>query len=221
MHTYFNKKYNKILSLGSNCYSKFFISRVISPPYGETELFDYIGTSMASINQLLLNEFDGLYEPSNFALIQTLEGEEPVVTNTKYYMRFKHDLKKVSDSDSSEFQAKIQRRILRFKKNMTEFDRILFIRRQEIQKGRVYYKGEGLLRPEREELDEFIDILKIKYDCPKVTIIYINLEEDGWNDRGDILAVKAESLDCEWEDAHNVIEKLFVEKGVMKLLDKN
>ena len=220
MHTYFNKKYNKILSLGSNCYSKFFISRVINPSYGETELFDYIGTSMASINHLLLNEFDGLYEPSNFALLNTLEGEEPVVTNTKYYMRFIHDLKKATDADSSEFQAKIQRRIGRFKKNMTEFDRILFIRRQEIQKGRIYYNG-GLLRPEREELDEFIDILKIKYNCADVTIIYINLDEDGWNDRGDILSVKAPSLSCEREDPHNVIRELFVEKDVMKLLDKN
>ena len=221
MNTYFNAKFNKILSLGSNCYPKFFISRILNPPYGETELFDYIGTSMSSINQLLLNDFDGLYEPSNFALIHTLEGEGPMVTNTKYYMRFIHDLKKVTDADSTEFQAKIQRRILRFKKNMTEFDRILFIRRQEIQKGRIYYNGEALLRPERLELDEFIDILKIKYNCAKVTIIYINLDEDGWNDRGDILSVKAASLGCEREDPHNVIRELFVEKGVMKQLDKN
>lgn len=221
MRGFLNNKFNKILSLGSNCYPKFFISRILNPPYGETELFDYIGTSMASINQLLLNDFDGLYEPSNFALIHTLEGEEPMITNTKYYMRFIHDLKKVTDADSSEFQAKMQRRILRFKKNMTEFDRILFIRRQEIQKGRIYYKGEGLLRPERMELDEFIEILKIKYNCANVTIIYINLDEDGWNDRGDILSVKTSSLCCEREDPHNVIKELFVEKDIVKLLDKN
>lgn len=220
MKTYFNAKFNKILSLGSNCYPKFFIKRILNPPYGETELFDYIGTSMALINMLLLNDFEGLYEPSNFALIHTLEGEEPVVTNTKYYMRFIHDLKAVTDADSTEFQEKIQRRIGRFKKNMTEFDRILFIRRQEIQKGRIHYNG-GLVRPEREELDEFIDILKIKYNCPDVTIIYINLDEDGWNDRGDILSVKAASLGCEREDPHNVIKELFIEKGVMLELDKN
>jgi len=71
------------------------------------------------------------------------------------------------------------------------------------------------------ELDEFIEILKIKYNCAKVTILYINLDEDGWNDRGDILSVKADSLDCEWEDAHNVIRGLFLEKDVMKQLDKN
>jgi hypothetical protein len=175
---------------------------------------------MASINMLLLNNFDGLSEPSNFSLLHTLEGEEPVVTNTKYYMRFKHDLKNVTDAEAPEFQAKMQRRIVRFKKNMCEIDNILFIRRQEIQKGRIYYNG-GLLRPERMELDEFIDILKIKYNCAKVTIIYINLDEDGWNDRGDILAVKTDSLDCEWEDAHNSIRNLFIEKDVMKQLDKN
>jgi len=37
----------------------------------------------------------------------------------------------------------------------------------------------GLLLPERMELDEFIEILKIKYNCAKVTILYINLDEDG------------------------------------------
>jgi hypothetical protein len=168
----------------------------------------------------LLNDFKGLDEPSNFALFKTLEGEEPVVTNTKYYMRFIHDLKRVEDAESAEFQAKIQRRIIRFKKNMTEFDRILFIRRQEIQKGRIYYNG-GLMRPERLELDEFIDILNIKYNCADVKIIYINLDEDGWNDRGDILSVKADSLSCEREDPHNVIKELFVKKDVLRQLNNN
>ena len=71
------------------------------------------------------------------------------------------------------------------------------------------------------ELDEFIEILKIKYNCANVTIIYINLDEDGWNDRGDILSVKASTLGCEREDPHNVIKELFVEKDIIKLLDKN
>ena len=125
----------------------------------------------------------------------------------------------MSDSESVEFQEKIKRRIQRFKENMSSFDRILFIRRQEIQKERIHYNG-GLKRPERDELDDFIDILHIKYKCRGVTIIYINLEEDGWNDRGDILCVKAESLGCEREDPHNVIMELFEKKHVIESLEK-
>jgi hypothetical protein len=219
MDIYFNSKFNKILSLGSNCYPKFFIGRILKPVYGQTELFDYIGTSMWAINMLLLNDFAGLTDIQLFDILPILEGEEPIVTNTKYYMRFIHDLKKVSDSESVEFQEKIKRRIQRFKENMSSFDRILFIRRQEIQKGRIHYNG-GLKRPERDELDDFIDILHIKYKCRGVTIIYINLEEDGWNDRGDILCVKAESLGCEREDPHNVIMELFEKKHVIESLEK-
>jgi hypothetical protein len=100
---------------------------------------------------------------------------------------------------------------------MTEFSKILFIRLQEKQAGRVHYNG-GLQRPERAELDDFIDILRTKYQCKNVTIIYINLDEDGWNDRGDILSVKTASLDWKQINTHYTIKNLFEKNDVLKKL---
>lgn len=216
MDTYFNNKFNKILSLGSNCYPKFFISKILKPPYGETELFDYIGTSMWSINQILLNDFQDIVNPIHFELYPILENEAPIITNTKYYLRFKHDLHTLTESEGDDFKNKIQRRIDRFKHNMNNNNKILFIRQQESQTNRIpYYKN---LRSEEEELENFIDIVHMKYKCKEVTVIYINLESDGWNDKRTILSVKVDTLDYDWTTSHTTIKKLFEDKNITRLL---
>jgi hypothetical protein len=217
MDTFFNGKFKRIISLGSNCYPKFFISKILKPVNGETDLFDYIGASMWSINALLLNDFAGLDDHKNFGLIPVLEGAEPIVTNTKYYLRFKHDLATVADANKAVFKDKLRRRVNRFKVGVTA-DSVLFIRQQESQTGRLPCKSSNSLRSDAVELDDFIDILNMKYKCKKVVVIYINLDVDGWNERRDILSVKIDSLDYDWATAHTVIKELFEQKGVMDLL---
>jgi len=217
METFFNGKFKRLISLGANCYPKFFISKVLKPVSGETDLFDFIGASMWSINALLLNDFAGLDDHRNFALVPILEGEEPVVTNTKYHLRFKHDLANAVDANKAVFKDKLARRVNRFKAGVTA-DSVLFIRQQEDQIRRLPYSRSNALRSEAEELDEFIDILYMKYKCKKVVVIYINLDLDGWNERHDILSVKIDRLDYEWATAHKVIQALFEQKGVVDLL---
>lgn len=218
MDIYFASKFNSIISLGSNCYPKFFISRILKPEFGETQLFDFIGYSMWSINQLLLNDFANLTNPSDFEKIPILENEPSVVTNTKYYLRFKHDLKTLGDLDGAEFKDKINRRIVRFKKTIEYSRKLLFIRYQENQKGCIVYTP--LIRSELEELEEFIDIIHIKFKCKSAVVIYINSDVDGWNERKDILSVKINTLDCDWTEAHKIIETLFIEKHVLEQLNK-
>ena len=217
MDIYFARKFNSVVSLGSNCYPKFFISKILKPEYGETQLFDFIGSSMWSINSLLLNDFADLTNPLDFEKIPILENEAPIVTNTKYYLRFKHDLKTLGDLEGVEFRDKINRRIVRFKKTIEYSSKLLFIRYQESQKGRIVYTP--LLRSELEELEEFIDIIHIKFKCKSPIVIYINLDIDGWNERRDILSVKVDTLDCDWTKAHKIIETLFIEKNVVQQLD--
>ena len=55
MDTYLKLTFDKVISIGSNCYPKCFIQASLYG--GETEFFDYIGTSMWSINELLVNDF--------------------------------------------------------------------------------------------------------------------------------------------------------------------
>lgn len=217
MDIFFNRKFNRIFSLGSNCYPKFFISKILKPSNKETDLFDYIGASMWSINALLLNDFVGLNDHTNFALMPVLEGAKPIVINTKYYLRFKHDLATVADATNGIFKGKMARRLKRFNDGLTA-DSLLFIRQQESQTGRLPYTSPSALRSDAEELDEFIDILHMKYKCKKVVVIYINLDVDGWNERRDVLSVKIDSLDYDWKIAHTVIQELFEKKGVMDLL---
>lgn len=216
MNIYFNTHFDKILSLGSNCYPKFFISKILKPSYGETELFDYIGSSMWSINMLILNDFKDIHNDTYFKLKPVLENDDPIVTNIKYNLRFKHDLKTVSDCNTVDFQNKLQRRIGRFKKNLKS-GKVLFIRHQESQTRRIPF---SVQRSEIDELEEFIDILDIKYKCSNVKILYINLDTDGWNERQNIFSVKINSLDYDWANAHKIIATLFEEKQVCnKLMD--
>ena len=217
MDTFFNGKFKGIFSLGSNCYPKSFISKILKPMTRETSFFDYIGASMWSINALLLNDFDGLYDDTNFALMPVMEGGEPIVINTKYYLRFKHDLLTVADATNIGFKKKLARRLKRFNDGLAA-DSILFIRQEESQTGRLAYTCPNALRSDAEELEEFINILHTKYKCKNVVVIYINLNVDGWNERHNILSVKIDSLDYDWSIAHTVIQELFEKKGIMDLL---
>jgi hypothetical protein len=217
MDTFFNGKFKRIFSLGSNCYPKFFISKVLKPLNRETDFFDYVGASMWSINSLLLNDFAGLYDDKNFALMPILEGAEPIVINTKYYLRFKHDLATVAHATKASFKEKLARRLKRFNAGLTA-DSVLFIRQEESQTGRLAYTSPNALRSDAEELEEFINILHTKYNCKNVVVIYINLNVDGWNEHNNILSVKIDSLDYDWKIAHTVIKELIEKKGVMDLL---
>jgi len=217
MDIFFNGKFKRIFSLGSNCYPKFFISKILKPLNRETDFFDYVGSSMWSINALLLNDFAGLYDHKNFAFMSVLEGAPPVVINTKYYLRFKHDLATVADANKNAFKEKLARRLNRFNAGLTA-DSVLFIRQEESQTGRLAYTSPNALRSDAEELEEFVNILDMKYNCKNVVVIYINLNVDGWNERHNILSVKIDSLDYDWKIAHTVIQELFEQKGVMDLL---
>lgn len=152
--------------------------------------------------------------------MQILESEAPVVTNSKYYLRFRHDLKTVAETQTVEFLEKMNRRVSRFKKNIASSEHVLFIRMQETQDGRIKYgQEETTYETEHDAIEEFIDILYMKYNCRKVTVIYINLTADGWNKRGDVLSVKISEIGKDWERAHLAIEELFREKYVLGQLE--
>jgi len=217
MNTFFLQKYDKILSIGSNCYPKFFIKRILQPPYGETELFDYIGTSMWAINSLLRHNFQNMLIDEEYALLPILTKGNPIVTNTRYYLRFRHDLKTVNHAKSSIFKDKILRRVNRFKKILQTSRNVLFIRLQENMENRISYHTTNTT--EYEELTIFLSLLKSLYHCEHVTILYINLEKDGWNDSHDILSVKIDSLNHNWETVHITLQTLFAEKNIIDLLN--
>jgi len=216
MNTFFNTKYDKIISIGSNCYPKFFIKNILRPSYGETELFDYLGTSMWSINALLRNDFQDMLIDKEYELMPILNDWGPIVTNKRYHLRFAHDLKTVKDAESSVFKSKILRRVDRFKAILQTSKNLLFIRFQENLERVIHYHTTNTT--EYEELTIFISLLKSLYNCENVTILYINSEKDGWNDSHNILSIKIDSLYQKSLTVHNVLQKLFVKKKIIDLL---
>ena len=216
MNSFFTQKYDKIISIGSNCYPKLFIKLILKPSYGETELFDYIGTSMWAINALLRNNFQDMLIDEEYTLLPILKDWGPIVTNKRYHLRFAHDLLTVNAAKSPVFKSKILRRIDRFKTILQTSKNLLFIRYQENLDRMIHYHTTNTT--EYEELTIFLSLLKSIYNCENVTILYINAEKDGWNDSHDILSIKIDTLYHKSQTVHNTLQKLFEKKNIIDLL---
>ena len=214
MDLFLKSKYTNILSLGSNCYPKLFIQRVVKPLEGETQLFDYIGTSVWSINALLRADFKDL---TTVSMTPILDKVRPIVTNTEYYVRFMHELRNASDAEKPAFKEQIARRIQRFTSTMSDpAKNILFIRWQENPKGRIVYPNFPTTT-EYEELSTFVALIKEKYGAA-VTVIYINTEQEGWNEARNILSVKIPSLTVDFRIAAARIKSLFETNNIVDSL---
>lgn len=215
MNNFFNTRYDKIMSLGSSCFPKFFIENIVKPTPNLTELFDFIGTSMMSINALIRNDFKDMLNPEEFFMMPIMEGFDPIVTNMRYYLRFKHELATVADARTEKFKSQIVRRVERFKNYMTSCSNILFIRYQENDVGRKQYFKKSI--SEYDEIEIFLAQIRLKYKC-NPTVIYINLEKDGWNAKHNILSVKIDALEQDYKTVDRTIENLFIKKRVIEQL---
>jgi hypothetical protein len=152
----------------------------------------------------------------------------PLVTNTRYYIQFAHDARITEDVTKEEFQAKIKRRTDRFDAKMRSAKRILFIR----QKGDLSTTSQkrkynmNIIMPviegkptEEEAIRQFIPLIKSIYGCPSVTMIYLNDEQDGWNEDKTILNVKC-NINMNYKTSHTIIDTLFKEKNVYTLINE-
>ena len=162
----------------------------------ETQLFDIIGTSMWSINQLIENRFEGILDSRLFKDLVHKEGDKPIVTNTRYNLRFKHDLEKAMQSRSLSFQAKVNRRIPRLEGIFRSAKQLVLIRYQEIQTRRIQH---GPITDERAELYRFTTLLRSHYHQQNYVIIYITSGPGGWDETHRILSVHTDELDSPYE----------------------
>lgn len=209
------KKYNgKIISLGSNCYVKIFLNDILKYK-DETQFFDYIGSSMWSINELIKNNFDNLFNIDNFEKKQILySGDKYIFTNNQYYLRFKHDIKQnyyssnndLKKNDFIELEKKYNRRKERFIKLLNnDDDNILFIRYEEDNFNRVLYYTDK--KKEIEYIKEFIKLIK-----KKVLFIFLShTTTDETNiDDNNILIIKIEPIRI-WTEAGDKINNILLQ----------
>lgn len=128
------KKYHMI-SIGATCSCKRYIAENIKKDM--YQIFDYVGTSMWSIVELLKNDFDGLLSKEHIKMMQIKSVKESMYTNEKYYVRFLHDL--MGERHIDKAIEKNTRRINRFRELINGKESIIFFRIEEIQEGRKLY----------------------------------------------------------------------------------
>ena len=173
----------------------------------ETQLFDTIGTSMWSINQLIEDRFEGVLDSRLFKDLVHREGEEAIVTNTRYNLRFKHDLDFAIQARSLSFQAKVNRRIPRLELIFRNAKQLLLIRYQEIQTRRIQH---GPITDERAELYRFTTLLRSHYHQQNYVIIYITSSPGGWDETHRILSVHTDELDSPYDGCADRLSALIL-----------
>jgi len=124
---------NTILSLGPNCFVKEFIKFLGIQQ--ETHFFDYIGSTLWSLCDLIEYDFKDVFKYSDYQNMRVLQ-DSYIYSNKKYYLNFKHDFPqkheggeiRINTTFFLQFQQKYQRRILRFKNLLESGVPLLFIR---------------------------------------------------------------------------------------------
>jgi len=152
-------KPNKLISLGYNCYFKLYLNTIKINQ--ETHLFDYIGTSMWTILEILFNNINFL-DKKDFELL-TIENQI-TPSNSKYYIRFRHDLN-CKLSNFKKMKTKYLRRHTRFINMLNSSDPIIFFRIQESMSTRV-------ILPQHKDFYEKNELEYINQFISKVNLIH-------------------------------------------------
>lgn len=124
------------ISLGYNCYVKRYIDTIWS---GETNLFDWIGTSMWGILMLFQEDFKDAFERDFYSFVKITTERRPILTHNKYYIRVLHD-------EMDTYTQKYLRRLERLKTILNTANdnsdiHLLFIRLEESQYARIMYEN--------------------------------------------------------------------------------
>lgn len=196
------KKY-KVVSLGCSCLCiKYIFTHVKGEQYN---IFDYIGTSMWSILELLKNDFDGLMKKENIKKIQIKNSGPSIYTNIKYYVRFLHER---MDEKNIDLTIKTnERRIQRFKSILEKGGEVIFLRFEESQENRIKYDeySEYNKKSEYYYLLETSEWLK-KNTKLKFMIIYLGSSPTKYDNDNNIIFININTNDYNWTNCEKLID---------------
>ena len=168
---------------------------------------------MWSINELLFREdFKGMFDKSEYELMSILKEEPKLITNKKYYIRFKHDFKDISfDKSYPNFEEKYKRRMIRLKQILSSDESILFIRYEEENDKRIKYKYEKH-EPEVKSIYKFIELMKTKFPKKKFMFLQIsNTTEANYIDEANnLIVIKMIGKITEWNECVSKIRNTLV-----------
>jgi hypothetical protein len=197
-------KYHTI-SLGYNCYIKRFLDK--HGKRGETNLFDWLGTSMWAINELFKQDFQGAFDPDKYVDMHITPGRW-IPTHSDYYIRALHD-------KPQDLQEKCLRRWERMHQLLnTTKAKVMFIRLEEDVEGRIrHHKYRQYNRyDELHYIGEFIEVIKNKYPTLNFTILFISWRCDScyFKHRGiEVIIVKFGGIrTLKWENCALQLQKV-------------
>jgi hypothetical protein len=220
--------FDKTVSLGYNCFIKKFLDSKISQ---ETNFFDWIGTSMWSINLLIEDDFKDIFQLRDLIYIQTVTSGniQHAVTHKKYYLRFPHDLQKDDVENIGAYfrrpmwqtRTRLQnilkikdsyvRRATRFNQFLKTQQKILFIRFEEKLQDRIIHKTyeKYFLHTELEHVIFFSKLIKRKYQQLQFEIIFISgTNENNYDSDNNILILK-DTIGITWDKCADELRVLF------------
>ena len=235
MTVFMKRNYSNIISLGSNCFFKMYISYLKINQ--ETNYFDYIGSSMWAIVDLFKNnELDKVFnkkEDFENMSIMSKGDDKFIITNRKYYLRFKHNFKQdyknftntslKGDELFNNVKESYKRRSERLINQFSNFDSnskpILFLRYEEDNDYRIIhddYKDKNI-KSELDYLIDFSNLLKKKYENLKFHILFFttNQKENVFLKDENIILINIKNKNLiKWDTCCKDFDKIFSDNDV-------
>ena len=206
-----------LISLGYNCFPKRIIDNVLKRK-GETNFFDYIGTSMWGINDILLNDFENFINLDMYDHIDLISNVGKSFVHVDYYVRPFHDLHVNSSTKrKKDYIDKYLRRQKRLEEYLTSENEIVFIRLQEDMKSRIIHEKykEKYDISEFEHINRFANIVKTKYNKRNFHIIYLTTGPQKHYEQNNIISIQIP------EEVYNLLKWENVEQHIKTILLDN
>lgn len=196
-----------IISLGFNCFPRGYIDACISPRQKETQFFDWTGSSLWSIVELLENEFKGIDDPEQYVQLDIRPGTA-MISHKHYYLRFLHDftprqhrlglLHRVPDC-----VAKYKRRAARFLELLQTSKKILFLRFEESTKNRIMVPRDTQMRKpcEMDHLCDLFLLLKRKYPHLETKFVWLGEKKNANVVAENIVCVECNERGVHWKNS--------------------
>jgi len=190
------EKYNYYpVSLGHNCFPRMYIEKIYRKSYPRLP-FDYLGSTMWGINDLIRADFKDFASKDNLSICPVYHSNSTLhIVNLRYMIIFLHDhkhngnntIKSIKSEKYTEVEKDYSRRIQRWKDLLVSGSKLLFFRLARNEHDRIH---QG--KPEKEALQEFSEmmrelkidfrILYFSYENPQgydteSQIIYVNIPE--------------------------------------------
>jgi hypothetical protein len=226
-------KHDIVISLGATCFIKQFLRR--SGIDQKTYIFDWIGSSMWGICDLIKYDFINMFNRDDYKYALTMKTDYIMVINTLYYILFRHDFPSslpgdqqnivqqnivqlndvqhsmhINDNAFLEFQQKYAKRIIELKELLNDSKKILFIRHEQYMENRIIYSAyeKQFETSELQYLIEFTKLLKVLHPVLKFNIIFIShtLQTEHLQEHN--ITILHGSI-VNWENCVEVYNKLF------------